>query len=233
MIKLTVLKFLTNRCVAPTVLRWAMRLHNMLYDLCGLLAISVNNGAHPKHRQLRYPEWFCERIEPEWVVIDVGCNKGSMAALMSAKAQFVYGIEIIPRLFEEAQETYSACNLQFLLGDATVFDYGSCQQIDCVTLSNVLEHIDERVQFINRLRTCLPWRNPQQCWFLIRVPTIERDWLAVYKKELGVEHRLDRTHEIEHTREELFKELADAGLTIKSFDVRFGEFYVVCCTNAI
>ena len=233
MIKSAVFKFLMNRRIAPIVLRWVMRLHNTLYDLSGLLAIVVNGGTHPKHRQLRYQDWFCERIDPEWVVMDVGCNKGSMAALMATKARFVYGIEIVPKLVQAAQSTYSLDNLQFFLGDATSFKYKVCQAIDCVTLSNVLEHVDNRIAFLTHLRRSLPWRDVGQCWFLIRVPTIERDWLALYKKEIGEEFRLDRTHEIEYTRQEFFKELDHAGLTIKDFDVRFGEFYAVCHTTAL
>ena len=78
------------------------------------------------------------------------------------------------------------------------------------------------------LRRRLRWQNPAQCRFLIRVPTIERDWLAPYKKQLQIEYRLDRTHEIEDTREEFLTEVSEAGLCIETFDVRFGEFYAVC-----
>lgn len=217
-----------NRHIAPTALRCVMRLHNVFYDLSGSLAIVVNGGKHPKHRLLRYQEWFYDHIEPAWVVVDVGSNTGSMAALLARKARHVYGIEIVPGLAELARQNFSADNLEFLTGDATNFDYSACQPVDCVTLSNVLEHIRGRSAFVAMLRQRIPWRNPGECNFLIRVPTIERDWLAPYKKEMGVEYRLDRTHEIEHTRDEFFAELSAAGLHVENFDVRFGEFYVVC-----
>jgi 2-polyprenyl-3-methyl-5-hydroxy-6-metoxy-1,4-benzoquinol methylase len=227
-IKSLILRVLMNKRIAPIALRWVMKLHNALYDLSGSLAVIVNGGKHPKHRLLRYQEWFRDHIEPSWVVIDVGSNTGDMTALLADKARHVYGIEIVPDLAELARRNHVATNLEFLTGDATAFDYSSCQPIDCVTLSNVLEHIRERSTFVAMLRQRLPWRNPGHCNFLIRVPTIERDWLAPYKKETGVEYRLDRTHEIEHTREAFFEELAAAGLHVESFDVRFGEFYAVC-----
>jgi SAM-dependent methyltransferase len=227
-IKSLVLSLLMNRRIAPTALRWVMRLHNALYDLSGPLAIVVNGGKHPKHRLLRYQEWFRDRIEPGWVVLDVGSNVGGMAALLAEKARYVYGIEIVPGLAELARRNHVAANLQFLAGDATAFDYSDCQPIDCVTLSNVLEHIRERSAFLAMLRQRLPWRNPEQYNFLVRVPTIERDWLAAYKNEIGVEYRLDRTHEIEYTRDTFFEELTIAGLRVETFDVRFGEFYAVC-----
>lgn len=220
-----------NKRIAPVALRRVMKLHNALYDLSGSLAIVVNGGKHPKHRLLCYQEWFRDHVDPGWVVIDIGSNTGSMAALLAQKASHVYGIEIVPGLAELARRNHIASNLEFLTGDATVFDYSNCQPIDCVTLSNVLEHIQERTAFVSMLRQRLPWRNPEQCNFLIRVPTIERDWLAAYKKELGVEYRLDRTHKIEHTRDAFLEELADAGLQVVSFDVRFGELYAVCKGN--
>ncbi len=228
MIKSLVLRFLLNKQIAPAALRWVMKLHNVLYELSGSLAIVVNGGRHPKHRLLRYQEWFRDHIESGWVVIDVGSNTGSMAALLAGKARHVYGIEIVPGLAELARRNHIAENLEFLTGDATAFEYSECQPVDCVTLSNVLEHIRERSAFVAKLRQRLPWRNPEQCNFLIRVPTIERDWLAPYKKEMGVEYRLDRTHEIEHTRDAFLEEISAAGLQVESFDVRFGEFYVVC-----
>ena len=228
MIKSLVLRFLMNRRIAPMALCWVMKMHNALYDLCGSLAIVVNGGKHPKHRLLRYQEWFRDHIEPDWGVIDVGSNTGCMAALLAEKARYVYGIEIVTGLVEIARRTHVASNLEFLGGDATDFDYSNCQLIDCVTLSNVLEHISDRSAFVLMLRQRLPWRDPEQCNFLIRVPSIERDWLAPFKKELGVEYRLDRTHEIEYTREAFLEELGAAGLRVESFDVRFGEFYAVC-----
>lgn len=232
MIKSLILRLLLNKRVAPIALRLTMKAHNSLYDLSGVLAIAVNGGTHPKHRLLRYQEWFREHIEPGWVVIDVGSNTGSMAALLAGKASHVYGIEIVPHLTEIARKTHLAGNLDFLIGDATTFDYSACKPIDCVTLSNVLEHIRDRADFVAMLRHRLPWRDPGRCTFLIRVPTIERDWLALYKKELGVEYRLDLTHEIEHTRDEFLAELTAAGLTISTFDVCFGEFYAVCQGSA-
>jgi len=67
-------------------------------------------------------------------------------------------------------------------------------------LSNILEHIENRVKFLNKIKNLAPK-------ILIRVPMINRDWITLYKKELGVEWRLDKTHYIEYTLESFEKEL--------------------------
>lgn len=217
------------RCINPVVLK----LHNAFYDLSGILAISINDGVHPKHRILRYKEWFVDHVESNFVVLDVGSNTGAMPSLLAQKAQYVYGIEIDPKHSEVARKRYSNLNLEFLTGDATTYNYENCQPINCITLSNVLEHIEDRVNFLKRLQHGVVWNGATPRLFLIRVPTLERDWLSVYKKELGLEYRLDRTHKIEHTQQQLLEELAAAGLNVVSFETRFGECYVVAVAGNV
>jgi SAM-dependent methyltransferase len=214
--------------VAPTALRVVMRLHNHIYDLCGILAVSVNSGIHPKHQILRYKEWFLDRIEVNDVVLDVGSNTGSMPLLMANKCRYVYGIEIDSSLAKKAAEICVKENIEILTGDATAYDYKFCKPITCVTLSNVLEHIENRVDFLRRIVSVVVWSNPASKKFLIRVPALDRDWLSVFKKEVGVEYRLDRTHAVEHTQQQIIEELAEAGLQIESIETRFGEYYLVC-----
>ena len=214
--------------IAPTALRVAMRLHGYLYDICGILAVCVNGGIHPKHRILLYKEWFLDRIAPSDVVLDVGSNTGSMPFLMANKCRYVYGIEIDPSLAKNAEQLCKKANIEILTGDATAYDYTFCKSITCVTLSNVLEHIENRVDFLRRILSAVVWSNQTSKKFLIRVPALERDWLSVYKKEMGVDYRLDRTHVVEHTHQQLLDELAQAGLQIESLETRYGEYYLVC-----
>jgi hypothetical protein len=55
----------------------------------------------------------------------------------------------------------------------------------------------------------------------------EREWLVPYKKELGIEWRLDSTHRIEYTEDEFRKELAESGLDLQKIIFKWGEMYVV------
>ena len=49
----------------------------------------------------------------------------------------------------------------------------------------------------------------------------------MYKREIGVEWRLDKTHFTEYTLEQVFEEMEQAEMEVESYDVQFGEFYGV------
>ncbi len=62
---------------------------------------------------------------------------------------------------------------------------------------------------------------------LIRVPSVERDWLVPLRRELGLFFYSDHTHETEYTPEQLREELADAGLELAELVQRWGELWAV------
>jgi len=97
---------------------------------------------------------------------------------------------------------------------------------DVVILSNVLEHLTERPTFLRKIREVA---RPSQ--FLIRVPMFERDWRVPLKRELGVEWRLDNSHEIEYSKESFAKELDSAGLNITYQDIKWGEIWAEAVPN--
>jgi 2-polyprenyl-3-methyl-5-hydroxy-6-metoxy-1,4-benzoquinol methylase len=222
MIKKIFFLFFANK----TILRILLKLHSFSYRMSGSIAAAINNGVHPKHEIVQYKEWFLGNIQPGWVVLDVGCNTGMMPLLMSQKAKFVYGIEIDCKLLHDAKKRTRHENVEFICADATDFDYSPLQCIDCVTLSNVLEHIDHRVDFLKKIINQIKWNNKKI--ILIRVPMLDREWIASYKKEMGLEWRLDKTHFTEYTFIQFEKELYDASLEIVSFQIKWGELYAVC-----
>jgi hypothetical protein len=158
----------------------------------------------------------------------VGCNTGMMSEMMSKKSAFVYGIEIESNLIKEARIKRQKDNNEFICADATIYDYTKCRPIDCVTLSNVLEHIEHRVDFLKKIIKQITWKDEANKNLLIRVPMIDREWIAVYKKELNLEYRLDSTHFTEYTFEQFSKEMQQSGVFILHHHVVFGEIYAIC-----
>jgi 2-polyprenyl-3-methyl-5-hydroxy-6-metoxy-1,4-benzoquinol methylase len=223
------IRLLTNKVIAGLLLKPMLKIHTMSYKLSGLLASTVHNNVHPKHSILLYKEWFLDNISEGDVVLDVGCNTGMMPFMMSNKSKFVYGIEIEKKHIEVAKKSSrKKDNIEYICADATTYDYTYCKPIDTVTLSNVLEHVEFRTDFLKKLITQVCWANNGNKKILIRVPMIDRDWIAVYKKEIALEYRLDNTHFIEYTYDSFLTELIESGIEIKSYHIKFGEIYAVC-----
>lgn len=228
MIKRIISKILRTSPFSKIFIRQILKLHSFCYEVSGGMAIKVEGGVHPKHRIMRYKEWFVDNIDKNDVVLDVGCNTGMMPEEMSKKANFVYGIEIESRLIKEAKDKRRKKNIEFICADATTYDYTQCRPISCVTLSNVLEHIECRVDFLRSLIRQITWQDVADKKLLVRVPMVDRDWITVYKKELGVDYRLDPTHYTEYTYEQFERELMQSGVSVLSCHVRFGEIYAIC-----
>ena len=204
---------------AKTALKLVFRVEAWLYTLEGRLAIQYNGGIHTKHRHLRYHDFFVSRIPAGAQVLDIGCGIGAVAYDIAERAgAIVTGIDISEHNVDIARERFSHPNLTYILGDA--LEYLPDSRFDIVILSNVLEHLPERPAFLRRVH-----ENTKAERFLIRVPLFERDWRVPLKKELGIEWRLDGTHETEYTLESFATEMDEAKLDIVHQEVRWGGIW--------
>ncbi len=202
------------------VLRFLFRLDRWLYFFQGKMASVYGKGVHTKHRHIRYHDFFISRISPGERVLDVGSNNGAVSYDVAEKAgAYVVGIEIEPANIELARKLHPHPRIEYRLGD--VLTDLSEEPFDVVILSNILEHLPERPALLRKIQQLT---KPSR--ILIRVPLFERDWRVPLKKELGVEWRLDPTHEIEYTLEEFAEEMEAAGLKITHQEVRWGEIWV-------
>ena len=197
--------------------RFLANLEQRVYVMEGEAAVAAEGGLHPKHRYLDFHGWFVDRLESGERVIDLGCGVGALARAMADRAH-VTGIDWDADNLAEARERSSSA-MEFIKGDITT--KRASGSYDTVVLSNVLEHITDRPE---RLRMWRAWYEPKR--FLIRVPAFDREWRVPWKKELGVEWRLDTTHETEYTLAQLEEELVAAGLDMVHSTTRWGEFWV-------
>lgn len=206
-------------------LRFLFGLDAAFYPLHGQLAIAYDGGLHTKHRHIHYHDFFVERIQSGQRVLDIGCGIGAVAYDVAEKAgAHVIGIDLSTDNITMARQRYSHPRVEFRVGDALHrLPDGS---FDVVILSNVLEHLPERSAFLRRVqKVARPSR------FLIRVPVFERHWSVPLKRELGVEWRLDPTHETEYTPESFAEEMVSAGLEIVHQEVRWGEIWAEATTE--
>jgi SAM-dependent methyltransferase len=208
---------MTLRQILLPLLKLFLWLHSFSYRMSGFLAVKLE-GIHPKHRIMNYHEFFVNNIGENDVVLDVGCGNGALTYDIAKKAKKVVGIDVNEKNIDFARKNFSRENITYICGDA--MKLLPEEEFDVIVLSNVLEHIENRVEFLKTLKK----RGKK---FLIRVPMINRSWIDVYKKELGMEYRLDKTHYIEYTFESFKDELEKAGLKIVKHSVQFGEIWAV------
>lgn len=204
-------------------LTFLLTLEKELYALIGSESCRYNNGIHTKHKHTGYHNFFIKNIKSGETVLDIGCGNGTLAYDIAKNIPDIriFGIDLSPGNIEHAKKHYAHNNIEFVAGDA-LKDLPE-EEFDIVILSNVLEHIENRGDF---LRGIIDKICPNQV--LIRVPLYERDWRVPLMEELGIDYRLDSTHFIEYIYEDFVKEISDSGLKIESAEFRWGEVWSVC-----
>ena len=209
-----------------SALRALLELHDELFRRIDVLAIDLDGGVHAKHRIMGYHDFFVDRVHVEESVLDVGCGKAELAYDLVERAMAnVTGIDVNRSSLDFAREHFASDRLQLVEADARTWEPG--RSFDVIVLSNVLEHIADRVGLLQRLATVA---RPKR--FLIRVPVLERDWAVGLRRDLGVFHFSDPTHETEYDREQLVSELAAAGLETTEIEQRWGELWAVAVPRA-
>jgi 2-polyprenyl-3-methyl-5-hydroxy-6-metoxy-1,4-benzoquinol methylase len=202
-------------------LRALLTLQDELFRRVDLLAVDLDGGVHAKHRIMRYHDFFVDRIRPGESVLDVGCGKGELAYDLTQRAGArVTGIDVNREALAFARSRFASDGLELVEADGRTWDPG--RRYDVVILSNVLEHIEDRVVFLRRL---VAVARPRR--MLVRVPVLERDWSVGLRRELGLFYFSDPTHHTEYDGAQLVAELASAGLEATEVHQRWGELWAV------
>lgn len=197
-------------------LKYLLKLHNFIYHRISVLVVQINNGIHPKHRIMDYHKFFLDNIEQDSKVLDIGCGIGALTYTVSKKAGKIVACDYDANSISIAKRKYSHENIQYIIANATEFEFED--DFDYIILSNVLEHIQDRVGLLEKLRSLAKF-------MLIRVPMINRSWITLYKRELGLEYRLDKTHQIEYTLNGFKDEMKRANLELIHYSIQFGEIW--------
>jgi SAM-dependent methyltransferase len=177
------------------------------------------DGVHPKHAIMQYQTFFLNNLKATDSVLDVGCHYGELTEAMAGKVARVVGVDLDEEDIVLCNERSTHDNVEYVVADITTATWP--EPFDVAVLSNVLEHIEDRVGLLQSLRS-------QANTLLLRVPLASRTWLALYLRDNGYEYRLDQTHFTEYTEAEITDELTKGGWHIDETKVEFGEFYAVC-----
>ncbi len=182
-------------------------------------AIDYDGGVHAKHRLTRYHDFFVERVRPGERVLDVGCHKGELAYDLAERAgATVVALDLSPWALDFARRRFAHPRVTYVQAD--VLAYEPDGPVDVAVLSNVLEHIGPRVELLRALRERAGARR-----LLVRVPLLQRDWTVPLRRELGILHFSDPTHQVEYDPELLRRELQAAGWRMGEPTVVWGEIW--------
>jgi len=212
-------RILLKQAIARKIVVFLLKLHTKVYLMIGRFSCAAEGGLHPKHRLMDYHKFFVDNISENDSVLDIGCGNGALSFDIAKKAKFVRGMDINKENIDSCKNKYMSENIDYAIGDATRDLTTRC--FDVVTLSNVLEHIDDRVGFLKKLSVV-------STKLIIRVPMFNRDWVTLYKHELGLSYMLDPTHKIEYTMDSFKDELSRSGFKINDYVIQFGEIWAVC-----
>jgi SAM-dependent methyltransferase len=200
-------------------MRFLLDLDGGLYEIEGYAAVRYGDGEHPKHRLTCYHDFFVTRVRLGERVLDIGCGIGAVARDVAERSQaWVVGIDLSAEEIATARNHYAHPRVEYCVGNALT-DLPD-ERFDVVILSNVLEHLPSRPAFLQRMVEVV---RPSRV--LVRVPIYERDWRVPLKKELGVDYRLDVTHETEYTLDGFAEEMALAHLVVFHQEIRWGEVW--------
>lgn len=205
---------------AEEALRLLFNLDTFLYQMEGNQAIRYNDGVHTKHRHMKYHDFFVDRIHSGDNVLDIGCGIGELAHDIAVRSgASVVGIDHLEGKILKARERNSHPQVAYVVGDA-LKDLPE-SEFDVIVLSNVLEHLTFRPEFLGKLFEIY---TPKK--IIIRVPLFERDWRVPLKKELDMEWRLDSDHKIEYSQDTLINEIEEGGGVIQELQIKWGEAWV-------
>jgi SAM-dependent methyltransferase len=203
----------------PDALRELLAIDTDVSGMTDEVALAYGGGVHVKHRLMQYHDFFVDRVRKGERVLDIGCGYGAVAHSITTRSEAsVVGLDSDPANIAKAKTLFAHERLDFVVGEAPRDVPTS--RFDVVVISNVLEHVERRVDFLRDVQA----RVGASRW-LVRVPMFNRDWRPSLRQELGLFPYCDPTHVTEYTREGFEREMAEAGFSARHLQVNWGEIW--------
>ena len=139
-----------NERVTRLILRMLMRLDNFCYRNISRFAMIAEGGIHPKHRLMNYHRFFVDNVASKDAVLDIGCGNGFLTYDVAEKTRSVTAVDLNEDNIEFAKRNFNRDNIKYICRDATKFDFG--ETFDVVILSNLLEHLENRHDFLLKIK---------------------------------------------------------------------------------
>ncbi|MDO8753532.1 MAG: class I SAM-dependent methyltransferase [Anaerolineales bacterium] len=205
-------------------IRWQLGIFDQVSHAIDLQCKRLGNGVHIKHELMDgIHSFFYDRIPKNARVLDLGCGYGAVAHSIAIHAEAqVLGIDFDAGQIAFAKQRFPHPHIRYVVGNVFT-DIPETESFDVIVLSSVLEHLENRENFLMDLSQRF---HPAK--FLIRVPTFERHFFAALKRELGLFPYTDDTHVLEYSPQIFMDEMTKAGLDVRHFEIRWGDIWAEC-----
>lgn len=98
--------------------------------------------------------WILEQAKEKDNVLDIGCSQGIVSILLAESGKKVVGLDIQPEAIEFAQnlleEKYSNVKERVSFSCVDFMEYESDSKFDCIVITEVLEHLQNPVNFLKK-----------------------------------------------------------------------------------
>jgi len=146
-----------------------------------------------------YNDWIMSQLLPHLgrTVLEVGCGSGNFTELMAQAVDYIHAVDADPAFVAQAASRTSRFkNVSVELGDAAAID--SDRQFDSIVMLDVLEHLEDDLGILRRLRS----RLREGGTIIVKVPAIP-----------GIYNRMDKAvgHFRRYNRARLLNVMQSAG----------------------
>ncbi len=186
--------------------RMALELSFAIYD----------HNSHP----LRANKFFLSKLDQIESILDVGCGNGELAAQMYKKCSNITGFDVSEHAISSARARFPW--ITFIQGRAEDLPL---QKHDLVVLSHILEHLDDPINLLKRVKNIANY-------LYVEVPDFDSGLLNRLRLDLGSDLLYsDNDHVSEFTREEISNILEECEIKVIDFESRHGFLKFWCSTK--
>lgn len=185
--------------------------------------LALVEGEYPRHKLAKHQDFFISNLADCKRIVALGGGYGAVVrsvALTYPNSTNV-GIDNDLNRLSQASQSRNLDNVSFELLD--IYDLEDYEAFDGAILPNVLEHVENRIEFLKAIR--LKTRIKK---LLVRVPDFQRHLSIPLRRNFGVNYFQDAYLKIEHTVTELRWEVQQARFAIKNIFAVWGENWTVC-----
>lgn len=182
-----------------------LKLESAVDIAVNMIVNSYYTGRHPKHfLWTSHNDFIVDNIEKKEKVLDVGCGLSQYPLRLAEKGAMILCVDNSKEKIDKISQINVHPNISYKVMDITKSIPNDT--FNTVICSHVLEHIDDSVAFLARLREVAPR-------LIIKVPRTDSSWKKVMKKDLGIFWYDDKDHKREYTWDIILKELELGGWT--------------------